>query len=142
MLKKIWNKCWNFYHNKEEIFNYLISGFLGVIVSISSYSTCRFFNINILMSNIISWIIAVFFMYVTNKIFVFKSQTNSNYKLLQEFISFILARLFTLVVETLILFLCVNVIYINDIIAKVIAQVVIIILNYILSKFLIFKNSN
>ncbi len=78
-------------------------------------------------------------MYITNKIFVFKSKTDSTSKLLKEFISFVLARIFTLVVETAILYIGSEVLKVNDIIVKVIAQIVIIILNYILSKLWIFK---
>ncbi len=114
-------------------------GALGVLVNVISYSLCRFIGIDIFVSNLISWIVSVLFMYITNKLFVFKSKTNTKLELFKEFISFVFARIFTLVVETGILYLGSKVLNINDIIVKVIAQVVIIILNYILSKLWIFK---
>lgn len=114
-------------------------GALGVLVNVVSYSLCRFFGIDIFISNAISWIISVLFMYITNKLFVFKSKTNNLSELYKEFISFILARIFTLAVETAILYLGSKVLNINDIIVKIIAQIVIIILNYVLSKLWIFK---
>ena len=114
-------------------------GALGVLVNVVSYSLCRFIGIDIFISNVISWVISVLFMYITNKLFVFKSKTNNKSELFKEFLSFVLARVFTLVIETLILYLGSKVLNINDIIVKIIAQVVIIILNYILSKLWIFK---
>lgn len=141
LIKKIWNYGWNIYHKNEEICNYLISGFLGVVISIVSYGIARKIGFNITISNIISWILAVIFMYITNKIFVFKSKCESIRQLVKEFISFVIARLFTLFIETAILHIGYNLLKINDIIVKVIAQIVIIILNYIFSKLIIFKKS-
>ena len=80
-------------------------------------------------------------MYLTNKIFFIKIKKNNLFELIKEFISFVLARVFTLVVETGILFFGSNILKINDIIVKIIAQIIIIILNYILSKMLVFKKN-
>lgn len=140
-IKKTWEYGWKIYHKYEEIWNYLITGALGVLVNIIAYSLCRLINLNIVASNVISWIISVLFMYLTNKIFVFKSKKNNLFELIKEFISFVLARVFTLVVETGILFFGSNILKINDIIVKIIAQIIIIILNYILSKMLVFKKN-
>lgn len=139
LIKNIWNWGWKIYRKYEEIWNYLITGALGVLVNIISYSLCRLVGIDIYISNVISWIISVLFMYLTNKLFVFKSKTNNKIELLKEFVSFVFARVFTLVVETGILYLGSKILHINDIIVKVIAQIVIIILNYLLSKLWIFK---
>lgn len=139
MLKKFWNWGWGIYHKNEEIWNYLISGALGVLVSIVSYAVARYIGLNIIISNVISWIVAVLFMYLTNKLFVFKSKVDTKKELFKEFISFIMARIFTLIVETIILYLGVDILEVNDLLTKVIAQIIIIILNYILSKLLIFK---
>lgn len=139
---KIINFGLNIYHKYEEVINYLITGFIGVVVSVLSFYLCRKINLSILISNIISWIIAVILMYILNKLFVFKSK-NENYKqTIKEFISFILARVITLIIETGILYLGVLLITKNDTIVKIFAQIVIIILNYIFSKFLIFKKKN
>lgn len=139
LIKKFWNWGWSIYHKNEELWNYLITGALGVIISIGSYWGCRAINLNIVASNIISWIIAVIAMYIMNKLFVFKTECNNYKTLIKEFFSFIVARILTLIVETLILYLGADIININDIIVKVIAQIVIIILNYLFSKLFIFK---
>lgn len=126
-----------YYKKYEEIINYLINGFLGVIVSVGTYSLFRYFRLSIVISNVLSWVIGVLFMYITNKIFVFKSKTKGKTDFVKEFFSFVVARVFTLIVETLILYF--GSFLINDLICKIIAQVIIIILNYIISKFLVFK---
>lgn len=141
IIKNFWNWGWSIYHKNEEIWNYLISGALGVVVSIGVYWICRLIGFDIFVSNACSWIIAVIFMYITNKIFVFKSKSTEIKQLLKEFFSFIIARLLTLLIETLILWMGVELIKVNDIIVKVIAQIVIIILNYIFSKLIVFKKS-
>jgi putative flippase GtrA len=134
----MFSKIFNLYKKYEEIINYLIFGFLGVVVSVGTYTIARIW-FDIVVSNVISWILAVIFMYVTNKLFVFKSRGLKRLALLKEFAEFVGARIVTLLIETGILLLCSEVIRMNDIVAKVIAQIVIIILNYILSKFWIFK---
>ncbi len=142
-MKKLLNNIWQIYHKYEEILNYLIVGAIGVVISVVSYALSRWIGFNIVTSNIISWIIAVLCMYIMNKLFVFKTKLENKKALFKEFISFITARVFTLIVETLILYFGTNLLHINDLFVKVIAQIVIIILNYILSKLIIFnKNKN
>lgn len=136
---KVLKNIFILYKKYEEIINYLVVGFIGVIISISSYAICRYFNLSILISNIVSWIISVIAMYILNKLFVFKTKNLAKKKLLKEFFSFVLARIFTLFIETFILYLGADIIKINDIFVKVIAQIIIIILNYIFSKLIIFK---
>lgn len=137
-IKALWQCGWGLYKKYEEILSYLIFGFFGVIVSVASYAAARWVGCDILASNVISWVVAVIFVYFTNRIFVFKSRSKGRDQL-AEFIEFVGARFFTLFVETGVLFLCAQVIGINDVVSKVIAQIVIIIMNYILSKFWIFK---
>lgn len=139
---KIYRKCLNLYHKYEEVINYLITGFIGVVVSVLSFYICRKIKLSILFSNIISWIIAVILMYILNKLFVFKTKTENNKQLMQEFFSFIFARIITLIIETIIIYVGVILITKNDTIVKVFAQIVIIILNYIFSKIFIFKKRN
>ena len=139
MLKKGWDFAWGFYKKYEELVNYLISGVLGVVVSISSYWLCRQVGFDIVVSNSVSWVIAVIFMYILNRVFVFKSKSE---KIAKEFLSFALARVFTLLLETAVIFLVVDVFSGNDMVGKVLGQIVVIITNYILSKFIIFKKDS
>ena len=140
-IKKLWNYCWSIYKKYEEIINYLITGAIGVAISVASYAISRKIGFGLFESNIISWIIAVLSMYILNKLFVFKSKCTGKKELLKEFVSFISARIFTFFVETFILWLGADILKINDILVKIIAQIVIIILNYILSKLWIFNKN-
>ena len=97
--------------------------------------------LNVIVSNIISWIIAVISMYLMNKAFVFKSKCENNKEVFKEFFSFIIARILTLIIETGILYIGAEYLKINDVIVKVIAQIIVIILNYIFSKLWIFKKN-
>jgi putative flippase GtrA len=96
-------------------------------------------HMNELIANVISWIFAVTFAYVTNKIWVFQSQTTCFRDLCMEIGKFFGGRLATLGVEELILFVFISLMHWNSILVKLIAQVVIVILNYIISKIFVFK---
>lgn len=123
--------------NNEGI-KYLFFGFLSFLVSMITYYLSRLL-FDYVISNIISWVVAVIFAYVTNKIWVFESKTNSFKALLKEFAKFVVSRIFTLILETLVLYLMVDLMHINDIIVKLIAQIIVILTNYVLSKLIIFK---
>ena len=125
------------YKKYEEIINYLIFGVLTTIVSILSYALFRFFNINYIISNILSWIISVTFAFITNKIYVFKSKEN---KILNEAIKFYLSRITSLLIELIIMYLAVDILNINDMISKIIVQFIVIVLNYVFSKIFVFKS--
>lgn len=135
-------KILDLYKKYEEIINYLIFGVLTTIISISTYAL--FTNIlllDIFISNIISWILSVLFAFITNKLFVFKSKNEFFSKNFIECIKFYSSRLFSLGAESLILFIGVSLMKIDDMFIKIVAQFVVIVLNYILSKLLVFKNS-
>ena len=141
-MKKIIKKVWNLYKKYDEMINYLIVGGLTTVVSLGTYYFCvyTFLNPNnafqLQIANIISWISCVTFAYFTNRIFVFKSKRTDK---LKEAISFYGSRIATLLLEMGIMFVFVTILHFNDKIIKLVAQVVITILNYVLSKLLIFK---
>ena len=132
------------YLKHKEIINYLIFGVLTTIVSLISY--LLFANIlftvkndlTVQISNILSWICAVTFAYITNKKYVFKSNIKGK-KQLKEAGSFYLTRLFSLIVDMFMMYILFSIIHMDDTIAKLIVQVVVVILNYILSKIIVFK---
>ncbi len=132
----------NCYHKYEEIINYLIVGVLTTVVSLATYYACVYTFLDpsspleLQIANIISWICAVTFAYITNKIFVFKTK---NVNVLKEGINFYASRVVTLLMDMVIMFLLVTVLHGNDKIAKLIVQVVVTIGNYIISKFFVFK---
>ena len=126
----------NLVRKYDEIIRYIIAGILTTIVSIASYNLLRNINIDYKICTILSWILAVIFAYFINKLFVFKSQKNN----IKEFINFILARLLSLFIEFIFMMIMVDFININDRIAKLIVQFVVLVLNYVFSKFFVFKN--
>lgn len=124
-----------FYKKNKEILLYLFFGGLTFLVSISSYAL---FNIrigwNALTANIASWILAVAFAYVTNRTWVFESSTDRGSNLIKEITGFVGGRIATLVIEELILFIFITELEMNSILVKIVAQVIVIALNYVISK--------
>lgn len=135
----------NLYLKYKEIINYLIFGILTTIVSLLTYYLLVFTILNpnnpleLQLANIISWITCVTFAYITNRKYVFNSKDK---KIIKEAIKFYSSRLTTLFLDMLIMFIFVTTLNLNDKIIKIFAQILIIILNYILSKLLVFKNKN
>ena len=129
-----------FYKKNKEILLYLFFGGLAFLVSISSYAL---FNIrigwNALTANIASWILAVAFAYVTNRTWVFESSTDRGSTLIKEITGFVGGRIATLVIEELILFIFITEFEMNSVLVKIVAQVVVIALNYVISKMIVFK---
>ena len=132
------------YKKYQEIINYLIVGVLTTVVSLVTYYICvlTVFDpkdaLELQLANIISWICAVLFAYITNKIFVFKSK---NKNIIKEISSFFGARVLTLLLDMLIMFIMVTTLGINDKISKLVVQVVVTILNYVFSKIFVFKKA-
>ena len=139
---RFWNWGWGIYHKNEELWNYLIVGFLTTVVSLVTYFICTetFLNpevsVELQIANVISWVLAVAFAFVTNRVFVFKSK---NKKVFKEMCSFVSSRIFSLFLDMLSMFIMVSVLSWNDKIAKLIVQVIVIVVNYILSKLFVFK---
>lgn len=91
-------------------------------------------------ATVIAWTVAVIFAFVTNKLIVFESKSWKPAVASKEFVGFIGARLFSLLVELVFMFVMVTLLKWNDFVAKLIVQVIVVILNYVFSKLLIFKN--
>ncbi len=141
------NNIINLYKKYQEIINYLIVGVLTTVVSIVTYFLFSLVldienNILFILANILSWICAVIFAYITNKKFVFNTTTSNKKEEIKVFSMFVSSRITTLLIELAFMFVTVKIILINDKIAKVIAQFIVIVLNYILSKLFVFKKKN
>lgn len=133
----MFKKLFDLYKKYKEIINYLIFGGLTTVISIVTYAAfAKVFHIDYLISNIISWIIAVLFAYITNKIFVFESKSKKNIK---EITSFFFFRIISLVIEMVILYIFVDMLHIDDLVTKIIAQVIVIVSNYVFSKVFVFN---
>ena len=120
---------------------YLIFGVLSTIVNILTYVFCtRNLNIEFLISNWIAWIVAVLFAYITNKFFVFESKEINIKFLIKELSSFVSCRLLSGIIEMILMYTMISLMSLNDFIVKIITNVVVVILNFIFSKLIIFKN--
>lgn len=136
VIKALFKRLWLFYREHLEIINYLFVGGCTTVVSIGCYGLCRGCGIGLIVSNVISWVLAVVFAYFANRVFVFNSD---NVNMVREFISFGGSRVITLVLDTLLMLLFVNYMSIDDLVSKIIVQIVVVIGNYVISKLFVFK---
>lgn len=126
----------------REIIMYLIFGVLTTVVSLAVYYLLVYTILNpdnalqLQIANIISWIAGVAFAYVTNRSMVFQSKNTNK---LKEATSFVAARVVTLLMDMVIMFIGVTLLHGNDKILKLISQVVVIVSNYVFSKLFVFK---
>ena len=124
----------------KEVILYVFFGVLTTLVNfVSFYVLSSWLNLEENLSNVLSIIIAIIFAYFTNRKWVFNSTADTFNKKLSEFYKFILGRLFSLVVETVGFFLLFNILGIDKLISKLFISVIIIILNFFISKFFAFK---
>ena len=140
------NKIKNLYFKYEEIISYLIFGFLTTVVSVVTYYIFANFlfqektDITVQISNVLSWICAVIFAYITNRKYVFKSKSVGKDKL-KEIFGFFIARVSSLVIDMTMMFVLFSVMHIDDTISKIIVQFVVVIVNYVFSKLFVFKKN-
>ena len=122
---------------EKELALYIIFGVLTTLVNIISYFIfAGVLGFHYILSNIIAWVLSVLFAYITNRIWVFESE-NSN--ILKEILLFFTARLSSGIIDTALMYLFIDVFLLGDFISKIIIQIIVIVLNYIFSKFLVFK---
>lgn len=130
----------SWYNKYKEVLLYLLFGGLTTIVNILTFYIFRKLNVELYISNIIAWIISVLFAFITNKLYVFESKNKSKKENIKEITSFFGFRLLSLVFDMGSMFLLINILKINDLLSKIFANILVIILNYIFSKLFIFKN--
>ena len=122
---------------ERELFLYMFFGVLTTLVNIAVYLFfTRLLGVNYLISNILAWTLSVLFAYVTNRIWVFESRNND---ILKEMALFFAGRIFSGVVDTGLMWLLIDVLFVGDAISKIIVQVIVVVLNYVLSKAVVFK---
>ncbi len=132
-------KLYPLYQKHKAVLLYLFFGGLTTLISIGSFIAFdTVLDIHPLLANILSWVCAVSFAYVTNRIWVFSSKATGK-AAVQEGISFVSGRLLTLGFEELILLVFVQLLALNSTLIKVLAQLGVLILNYVISKLFVFK---
>ncbi len=132
----------------REVFSYLFFGVLTTVVNFIVFALCEN-RMHYLLANAIAWVAAVVFAFVTNKLFVFDSKSWKPNVLFKEAVSFTGARLLTLGLEEVCLWLMIELLHLEKVLAlpfisgemviKIIISVIVVILNYVFSKLIIFK---
>lgn len=133
-IKKLIIKCWN-----NDVLRYIFFGGCTTLVNLVCYYILRLATpINMNIANTISVMAAILFAYFVNSRFVFHSEAENLKQRFGEFTKFVGARLSTMIIEVGGVWLMAEVMHINDLIAKFVIQFIILVLNYIFSKFLVF----
>ncbi|WP_416828549.1 GtrA family protein [Ectobacillus polymachus] len=128
-------------NRRKEVFNYLLFGGLTTLVNIVTYYLfVKFFHVDYKVATTIAWIVSVLFAYITNKKYVFNSQHSSMTQLFKEFFYFMGFRILSYFIDIFSMILFVGVLHVNDLLSKIIANVVVVVFNYFASKYVIFKH--
>ena len=136
---KMGDACLKLWENTELV-SYLFVGVATTLVNYVAYFLAtRTAGMSVMAGTGTAWVIAVAVGYGANKIFVFKTHCDSMAALLREAGSFFTMRLVSLGMETVLMFLLVEMLHLNDLAMKLLVNIVVIILNYVFSKLFIFK---
>lgn len=126
----------------RELILYVIFGILTTVCNFVVYFIAtRMFELSIEIANILGWFLSVLFAYITNRQYVFRSDEYSK-SIIKELLSFYGSRLFTGLLDFGGMWLFADYLKFNDIITKGVLNVIIIVLNFVLSKFLVFQKKN
>ena len=124
----------------KDIILYCFFGALTTLVNIVLYNVCFYLlSTGNLWANIISWIASVLFAYITNKLWVFSSKSFKLNVIVKEMLSFFGCRVFTGLLDILIMYIAVDRLHLTAWLFKILSNIIVIILNYVASKCIIFK---
>ena len=133
------NTAW--YHKYKEVILYLFFGGCTTLVNIISFMLLfKAIGINTYVSNVIAWILSVLFAFITNKLLVFESKNKDIKNDVVELVSFVTCRVISLFFDMLIMFLMIDIINCSELLSKIVANVFVVIINYVFSKLIIFKD--
>lgn len=136
-MKVLMNKGINIYNQYKMPILYIFFGGLTTLVNIVVYFICYdILSLSNILSTIIAWILSVILAFITNKFYVFESKKNN---VLYEISTFFGCRFGTGILDVGIMYLTVDILKWNALLMKIISNVIVIVLNYILSKVIIFK---
>lgn len=129
------------YEKYKDLVYYGIFGVLTTLVNLVVYWLMAHpIGLRTVPSSVIAWIAAVSFAYITNRNWVFHSEANTKASIFREIIFFFLCRLATGVIDWVFMYVTVDILHWNDLIMKFIANVIVIVLNYVASKSVIFRH--
>ena len=122
----------------RELILYVVFGAFTFFVNLISYFFfANMLGINYLVSNAIAWFLSVLFAYITNRIWVFESKSPN---ILKEMSLFFGGRIFSGVVDMLLMYTFIDLLVLDSTMSKIVVQIIVIILNYIFSKLIVFKD--
>lgn len=125
----------------KDLIPYAVFGVLTTLVNIGGYWICAHpLGLPVMASTIIAWFASVLFAYLTNRKWVFHSEAVGAAAIWKEIVSFFACRIGTELIDLAFMFIFVDKLGFNDMIIKAIANVVVIIVNYVASKFVIFRH--
>ena len=126
----------------RNVIPYLFFGVCTTLINMISYwITAHILHINTMPSTIIAWLVAVLFAYVTNRKWVFRSENHTGKAICMEVIKFFATRLSTGILDWMCMYVFVKLLDWNDLIIKFVANILVIILNYVASKLIIFRKT-
>lgn len=132
-------KLWHFLTSPEMLL-YLLFGVLTTVINIAVFERCYYaLHWPWQLANALAWVLAVAFAFVTNKLWVFRSKSFRPDVFWRELAGFAVARLFSLGVDYACMWLLIDVLQWNELLAKTVDNVLVIAINYILSKLVIFR---
>lgn len=134
-IKKLFNKY-------KEMILYLFFGGCTTLVNIIAYYICSKIGIGTAVSTVIAWVLSVLFAYITNRKYVFESKAIGFTPILKETANFFLCRLATGLLDLAIMVIFVDLMHFNGMAIKILSNIIVIILNYVASKLLIFRKKD
>jgi len=141
-MKKLIAKCELIFKRHREVISYIFFGGLTTLVNFVVYFIASW-GLGLLawLSTTVSWVVAVAFAFITNKIFVFRSKEKTAKGVFKESVLFIGTRLFVLMASAAAMFVFVDTLELNEPLIFTIVQIAIIIFNYVAGKLLVFKGN-
>lgn len=142
LIQKIFRLIADLYERFRELFWYGVFGVLTTIINmVAFWLFSDVLSVHYMVANVIAWVIAVAFAYVTNKLWVFESKSWEHTVWIPECIGFVSARLATGLLDMGLMYLMISIIGVPKMWAKLVSNVAVIIGNYVLSKLVVFRKA-
>lgn len=139
-MKKIFESLIKLYFSNRQLILYLFFGVCTTAINTICYWLLYdVLTLNNIISTIVAWFVAVLFAFVTNKVLVFESRRASVKARIGEAFSFLGCRMLTGILDVMIMAVTVDMLQWNGLFWKLISNIIVTVINYIASKFLIFK---
>lgn len=129
-----------FIKQNQHLIFYLIFGVLTTLVNLLAFWLLSTpIHMETIPATILSWIVAIIFAFVTNKLWVFQSKAKTAKETTREAVIFVIARAVTLLIEVFIMWVAVDILHQNKLLWKLLCNIITVVLNYLFSKLFVFK---